>query len=337
MKAAVLHGPFDIDIEDVDIPQIKPDDVLVKIIAAGICGSDLHFYEGKLSEIVKPPRILGHEFSGEVFEIGEEVEKFRKGDRVTVEPVFGCGRCSLCLSGKYNVCRDYKLIGVHVDGGFAEFVSVPENQVFKIPDDLSYEEGALIEPSAVALHALKRAEIHSDDFVVVIGAGVVGLQMVQIAKIFGARVMSMDLLDYKLELAKRFGADSVVNVAREDPIEAVADASEGTGADIVIESAGPAISKTTDLIKPGGKIVLVGLGPRYAPIDVRAQVLYEYEILGSHVYCGSDFPEVISLASKGKIQLKPLITHRLTLQEVKKGFEILENKLGDPIKVMLLG
>ncbi len=210
MKAAIWYGGKDIRVEDVPKPEIRSDEVLVEVKAVGICGSELHAYEG-VSKRRKSPLVMGHEFSGVIAEVGDKVEGFKKGDRVVVDPLSRCGVCEQCTVGRGNVCRNVKLLGLHVSGAFAEYALAPARNCYKLPDHVSFEEGSVVEPLSVGVHAVNRTPIKLGDTVLVVGAGVIGLMALQAAKAAGAgSIFVTDVVDYGLRFAERLGADVAI-------------------------------------------------------------------------------------------------------------------------------
>ncbi len=340
LRAIVYDGPGKLVVRDVPKPQVGTDYLLIRVKAAGICGSDLELARG-LRPDVKPPRIPGHEISGEVAEVGSQVTRFKVGDRVVVEPIISCGTCRNCIVGRYNICKELKFMGVHTDGAFAEFLAVPEYRVYRIPGDLPYDAAAILEPTAVGVHIVSRAEISIGDNIVILGAGPIGLQIAQVAKKRGAGYIIMtDVLDYRLELAKRLAADRVVNVSREDPLEVVKEATDGEGADVVIEAIGRSktIMQTMDLVRIGGKILIAGLNvERFVsdPPTFWMNLSYkEVTVQSSRSYAAGNWSAAIKLASRGDIDLKALVTHKFPLEEVSRAFKVADKKLENAIKVL---
>jgi len=337
MKAAVLYAPYKILIKTVERPAIKNDEVLVKVEAAGICGSDLHAFRGK-HPFVKLPRILGHELSGEVAEVGKDVKEVNVGDRVVVEPVIPCGSCIACVMGRYNVCKSLKVSGAHVDGAFAEYLKAPSNRIYKIPDDLSFDDATLIEPYAVATHIVKRSGVRVGDTVAVLGAGPIGLCVLQVAKLAGAKtVVITDIVDYRLQLAKKLGADVTINSGKEDPVEIVKDATNGEGVDVAIEAVGvpSTVQQALKITRPFGQVTIAGFfeDPN-VKVDVLSVIAKELHVVGSRLYW-LDFKTAIDLVSKGKIDVKSIITHKFPLEEAQKAFEIFDQKIQNAVKVLL--
>ena len=220
MQAAVLHAPADLRIEEVPVPEIGPYDVLVRVRAAGICGSDLERI--MVTGTYHFPTIPGHEFCGEVDTAGSAVKAYKAGDRVLVVPIIPCGTCEYCAQGYYGQCEHYDYLGSRTDGGFAEYVRVPEGNLIPLPESVSFLEGAAVEPAAVTLHGIIKADIRAGDSVAVLGCGAIGLFAIQFAKILGAtRVIAVDVIPGKLESAKKAGADFCINALECDPVEEI--------------------------------------------------------------------------------------------------------------------
>lgn len=258
MKAALLHGVGDLRVETVPAPQIaEPDQVLIRVKAVGICGSDVHFFEhGRIGPyVVDKPQVLGHECAGEVVQAGPEVKNLAPGDKVCIEPGIPCRKCSFCKSGRYNLCDTVPFMGTPpTHGAFREYVVWPADFVFRLPESTSWEEGALVEPLAVGVQACQRGGVRGGQAVVVIGCGPIGLTAMQAASGFGAaRIIATDVISSRLEMARRLGADVAVNAAQADPVEAVRQSTDGAGADVVLETAGTprTVSQACQMVKRG--------------------------------------------------------------------------------------
>jgi L-iditol 2-dehydrogenase len=340
MKAAVLHKPLDLRVEDVNIPQISSHEVLVKMKRVGICGSDVHYYlEGQVASfIVKKPLILGHECSGEIVEIGDEVKNLKVGQRVVIEPGFTCGKCEYCRSGRYNLCREVKFYATPpYDGTFAEYASAPEQNVYVMPDEMSYDDGAMIEPLAVGMMAAKMGEVTAQDTVVVLGAGPIGQMALQASKTYGAlEIFVTDIVEYRLEYARKYGANETVNSAKEDVIEKIQKLTKNKGVDVVIEASGAsqAIQQAIEVVKPGGRIVLVGYPPGDVQIPIPKVISKELRIQGIHRYANV-YSTAIKAVSSGRAVVKPYVTHVFPLKQIKEAFEANINKTGNPMKIQI--
>ncbi|HHC19180.1 MAG TPA: hypothetical protein ENK81_02105 [Euryarchaeota archaeon] len=334
MKAAVIKSPYEVEIVEKGLPEIKEGEALISVKMCGICGSDLHVYRGK-HPFVKEPRVPGHEFSGVV----AEGDIYSRGEAVTVEPLIPCDKCDLCIRGEYNVCRNLKVIGIHVDGAMAEYVKVPEDRIYRLPKGVSFKEGALIEPLAVAVHIVRRAKVSLNDDVLILGAGPIGLLVLQVAKLLGVkRIFITDVVDYRLDLAEKLGADYTINASVDNVEEVVYKATNGLGVDIAIEAAGAPNTplQAVKLTKPHGRVVIVGFfeEPR-VPMDMTEIVAKELEIVGSRVYW-HDFKTAIDLVTRRVINVKRIVTHSFPLEDVAKAFEVADKKLYNAVKVLVL-
>jgi L-iditol 2-dehydrogenase len=340
MKAAILYKPSDMRIEDVAIPQISSHEVLVRMNRVGICGSDIHYYlEGGIaSYVVKKPLILGHECAGQVVEAGNKISNVTTDQRVVIEPGFTCGKCDFCRQGRYNLCSEVQFYGTpHYNGCFTEYVSAPEQNIYLMPDNLSYEEGAMIEPLAVGMMAAKMGKVTVNDSVAVLGAGPIGQMALQAAKVCGAfETFVTDVIDYRLDYARKYGAKAVVNAADEDVVEGILELTDGKGVDVVIDASGspPAILQALDIAKPGGRIVLVGYPTTDVPVPVAKIISKELDITGIHRYANV-FPAAIKAVSSGKAVVKPYVTHLFPFEQLEVGFKAHINKTGNPMKIQI--
>jgi L-iditol 2-dehydrogenase len=341
MKAAILYKPLDLRIEEVSTPQISSDEVLVEMKRVGICGSDVHYYlEGRVASfIVRKPLILGHECAGKIAEVGNKVKGLKIGQRVVIEPGFTCGKCEHCRGGRYNLCREVKFYGTPpYDGAFAEYVSAPERNVHIMPDGMSYEEGAMIEPLAVGMMAAKMGEVTVHDIVAVLGAGPIGQMALQAVKTYGAiETYVTDVVDYRLEYARKYGARETVNPAKEDVIEKIMGLTDGRGVDVVIEASGTisAIQQAVDIVEPGGRIVLVGYPSGDVQMPLTKVISKELRIQGIHRYANV-FSAAINAVSSGKAVVKPYVTHVFPFKQIKEAFEANINKTGNPMKIQII-
>ncbi|NPV54973.1 MAG: NAD(P)-dependent alcohol dehydrogenase [Firmicutes bacterium] len=341
MKAAVLERPGVIKIEELDRPSPGPGEVLVRIKSVGVCGSDIHYYRhGRIGAyVVEKPIILGHESSGEVAEVGEGVSSLRVGDRVSLEPGIPCRKCVFCKTGRYNLCPDVVFMATPpVDGAFVEYVTFPEDFAFKLPDNVSFDEGALIEPLAVGVYASERAGVKPGLSAVVLGAGPIGLVTLQAAKAYGASpVVVLDISDFRLNMARKLGADFVIDSRDTQAIEKVLDAVGGGGADLVFEAAGaiPTIQMTTKIAKRGGKVVFIGLSAKdmvdYNVVEVSSK---ELDVLGIFRYANV-YRKAIDMVSAGKIDLKSMITHHFPLERTQEALDLADTKKNEAIKVIV--
>jgi L-iditol 2-dehydrogenase len=329
IKAAVLYEAEDVRIDLVDMPEITEDDqVLVKIRAVGICGSDIHYYKhGRIgSYIVEKPMILGHESAGEVVSVGKNVKTLKVGDRVALEPGVPCGKCEYCKKGRYNLCSDVKFMATPpIDGALVEYVVHPAEYVYNLPDNLSFAEGALIEPLAVGMHATRIAEVQSGDRVAILGSGPIGLVTMQAARAKGAaEAIAVDINDFRLNLAKKLGATHLINAKEEDVCQRIKELTNDEGVDIVFETAGTAITtqQTVEVVKKGGTVVLIGLGAQdVIPINTMKLIWNEIKVQCVQRYANV-YDKAISLVSNGRIDLKSMITGEFSLDKTEEALVV---------------
>lgn len=339
MKAAVWYGQYDMRVKDVPEPNPGKGEVKIKIHWCGICGTDLHEYvAGPIFLPVEPhpltgqkvPLIMGHEFSGEVAEVGKSVEGIRVGDIVVPWPGLTCDKCYWCKRGKPGLCQMLAAKGLMADGAFTEYVIVPSHTINKVPSGVPSDEAALTEPLAVGLHGLRKSGIKPGDNVVVVGAGTIGLSTIQAAKISGAeKVFVIEILNARKELAMELGADMVIDPTEVNVHEEVYKATNGIGADIAFECVGiqGTLNTTIDVIRRGGKAVILGVFEKPVEIGMTLAVSFEKQIIGSFGH-DFEFPTVLSYLKDGRMQAKPLITDKIKLDEiVEQGFkELIHNK-----------
>jgi len=335
MKAAVLHGANDITVEDVPEPEVGPDGVVVKVRACGICGSDLHAYrQGRGDDLV-----LGHEFSGDVVEVGRDVTGVAVGDRVTAMSGRGCGECYWCRRGEWLRCSRMTLFGYGVGGAFAEYTFVPNfllnKYAVRLSDSVSYETAATTEPLSVALYSVMKMQPEPNDDVVVIGAGVIGLCAVQVLKALGiGQVILSGRRAGRLELAKRCGADIVIDGALEDAVSIVYEATSGKGADIVVECAGSAAAfdQSLRMVHRGGRIAVVGLYEQPIEWNPNSIVSNDIDLIGGGLRF--DLPGAMELIEKKKVDTGYLVTHEFPLADIAKAFET-QLTAPDAVKVLV--
>ena len=341
MKAARLHGIGEkLRIDNVEVPQVGSNDVIVDIKASGICHSDINYRDG-VSPVGKLPIILGHEIAGLISKTGERVKGVEEGDRVCVHYVRSCGNCSFCRTNRENFCEQYQMIGKDVDGGFAEYIKVPASNILKLPSTIPFEEGCILGCAvSTAYHALRRGRVRAGDTVVIYGVGGLGAQAIPLAKIFkAAKIIAVDISDEKLNLAKRLGADEVVNAATEDPAQRIEETTEGKLADLVLDFVGAAkvIEKEIHCVGKGGRMVLVGIGKDDLRVSPYKTIIgKEMELIGVNDHLRSELAQLIDLVGSGGMDLSTSITHRVHLDEVNTGFKILEERIGNPIRVVVV-
>lgn len=337
MKAALWYQKKDIRIEEVPEPQVRDDTVKIQVKWCGICGSDLHEYlAGPIFIPVdhphpitgeKAPVIMGHEFSGQVVAVGKDVTNVKPGDRVVVEPMDVCGECPACRSGKYNLCSSLGFHGLAGGGGgFSEFTTFPAKFVHKIPDALSYDKAALVEPMSVALHSLRVGGFQVGQSAVVAGAGPIGLATIECLKAAGARqVIVIQRKSIRQEYATRSGADVVLDPGTDDVVGRIRELTGGTGADIAFETTGSeqCYRLALDAIVFAGTLVITSIWEGDISYNPNTLVMGEKKIVGSICYC-NDFPSTIAMMADGRIPAEGYITKRVYLDDiVKEGFETL--------------
>lgn len=338
MLQAKLVAPEKILFEKTKIPLLGEKEVLIKVKICGVCGSDVHSYKGK-HPFVHPPIVLGHEFSGVIHQIGTRVNSFSPGDRVIVEPNIVCGKCYNCLHGRYNICTNLKVVGcVGYDGAFAEYVAVPEKKVLRLPGNISFEEAALVEPVAVAVHAVRKAKQKINDVVVILGAGTIGLLVMQVAKLAGAgKVIVTDVLDYRLKKAGELGADRLVNPASQDLIKIIQEKYGRNEVDLIYDCVGieETISQAIQIARKGIRIMVIGVPEERIEVDLSLIQDRELEIVGSLMYVREDFKAAIDFIQKERLKVKPLVTHHFKLKDVDKAFHLITEEKKEVLKVLI--
>lgn len=342
MKALVKYaaGKDNMEIRDVPVPDICEDEVLIKVKFTGICGSDLKILSDE--HPFYPPVITGHEFSGEIVDVGSAVDGWKTGDRVVSElHTKRCGTCALCRSGDWHVCKSKRAPGWGIDGAFAEYVKMPAWLLHKIPNNVSFEEAAVTEPVAVAVNAvLERTKVEPGDFVAVLGCGPLGLIAAQLARAVGASTSLITGTERdegsRLPAARKLGIDYVVNVQKQDPVALVKGLTDGTGADLVIDFAGaqPAILQGFEMVRIHGRFCAVGVPPTdMVEVPWKALIYKGVSVIFNFSSKYSSWKRALQIMSSGKLDVKPLITHVLPMDEWHEGFDLA--KRGDAIKVLL--
>ena len=344
MKAAVLYAPSDLRYEEVEIPQIGPADVLIKVKATGNCGSDLHriMVEGTYHF----PCIPGHEFAGEIALLGKEVSGWKVGDRVTAAPQIPCRKCSWCQVGEYNLCEDYDYVGSRSDGSFAQYLKIPAANLFRMPGGVEFEDAAATDPACIALHGIRRSGgIKPGETVAILGMGPIGLFACQWAKLLGAgKVFAVDIIEEKLHIAKELGADQSVNARKVDVVEEIQKLTK-TGAGLVMETAGSIDTQRQclQIARKRGRIVHIGRSHQDVLLPDKIYSLIfrnELEVYGS---VNTSFSEhnhewktSLHFMSEGKLKVKPLISHRVTLKDTPEMFLKMYRKDVYYNKIMIL-
>lgn len=333
MKAAIFHKPGHLQLEEVKMPEIKEDELLIKVKACGICGTDRHIFKGEAPAANNIA--LGHELAGIVEKFGTKVTGFKPGDRVVVDPNIFCGECFYCRQGEVNLCENLKAVGVTQNGGFAEYVAVPAGNVYLLPESLSFEEGAMVEPVSCCLRGIDRANIRPGDYVLVLGGGAIGLILAQLARAAGAaEVFISEPKEYNRQLAKNLGFNHVYgpNIIKEKIAEKTQQ-----GVDLVIEAVGSKVTtqESFRLIRKGGTIVIFGVAPEEETVDIYPFDIYKRELTIKGSYVNPFVSErAIKLLAAGKVNVKPLITDKHSLEKLPELLAEVPSK--DSIKSMIV-
>lgn len=326
------NAPF--VIEKIPIPPLQPHEILVQVKACGICGSDVHIYEGRLAT-KNPPIVLGHEVSGVIARLGGESKQLKEGEAVCIDSFVSCKNCKYCLGGRRALCHRFKIMGIFFDGGFAEYVKVAADNVIKLGKKVDFEQGIMVADVApTALHAIRRSNLSFGDSLAVVGVGAIGLQVVQIAKHFG--IFPIIAIDIRQELLKKsldLGADAIINSIVKDPVKEVKE--KFGGSDVVIECVGiqETIKQAVQILKKGGRAVIVGVGADSYTIP--ALTAGEYEVVGSFGFTREEINNVNLMVENGFLEFSSSISHRFPLKNINEAFEVFKNKVGNPIKVII--
>ena len=334
MKAAVLHGAKDIRTETVPDPVCESHGIIIKVKLCGVCGSDLHVYKRDGQD----GTIFGHEFSGDVAEVGSAVQNIKPGMRVTAAGFSPCGKCFWCREGKMHRCSNMALLGYQFPGAMAQYVHVPfaamNRSVFPLPDELTYEDGASVEPLSISYFSVNRAQPKDNEIVAVIGLGVIGLYAIQVLKAMGVgKIMASGRRPARLETAKICGADLVNDAAKDDAVKAIMEATANLGVNTVLECAGTQVTfdQSVAIARGGGKIMLVGVYEDALKWDPISVISKNITLVGC---LGGNFPSAIELLKSGKIKTKNMVTHTFSLDEAAEAFQAQLKDTG-AIKVMI--
>lgn len=341
MQALVLEEARDLQLRDVPEPEIGPNDVLIQVYACGICGSDVHGYDGSTGRRI-PPLIMGHEAAGAIARVGSEVKEFQVGDRVTFDSTVSCGACRYCQTGAVNLCDKRQVLGVSCadyrrHGAFAEYVAVPEHIVYRLPDGFPYGNAAMIEAVSIAVHAARISEIKPGSAAVVIGAGMIGVLAVQAFRHYGcAKVFAVDVDRDRLELARSMGADAVFLSNGPEVVSELQAATNGEGLDIAVEAVGAQgpILTAIESVRSGGTVTLIGNLAKTVEIPLQTVVTRQLRLLGSCASAG-EYPQCIELMQSGAIQVEPLISAIAPLSEGAQWFDRLYAREAGLMKVIL--
>ena len=325
--------------DDMPEPMIeKADDVKIKVVNCGICGSEVHAYHG-LHPFRIPPIVSGHEVAGDVVEVGPGVTRFKVGDRVTVEPHYGCGHCWYCGHGLYNVCPDKKVLGAGGwRGGLGEYIVTPEQTVVKLPDTLSYEEGALIEPVANGMYAVRHSNITPETNIVVIGCGPIGIGDFLCARLWNPKsILMVDVSDFNLQKAREMGAELTCNSRRENLAERVMELTDGVGADLVFLAFGdaPTVQQAFEITRRGGQIAQHALMEDGIAFPYRVHQQHELDFKAYNMYTFEDFELIARAIHEGKMDLSHFVTQRYPIEQFKEAIEMADKRPEPVLKVMM--
>jgi threonine 3-dehydrogenase len=341
MKAIVKHhAGYGAELQMVDIPAIQPHEALVKVKATSICGTDVHIYtwDAWSASRVKPPYVFGHEFAGEVVEVGSQVTNVKVGDHVSAETHIVCGKCPQCLTGDYHICRETKIIGVDTQGSFAEYVAIPAQNLWKNDPDLPFEIASVQEPMGNAVQTVLSGPV-AGKTVAVIGCGPIGLMAISVAQASGAaQVFAFDVNEYRLTLAQKLGATHVVHSLQEEPVQRVQQLTDGNGVDAVLEMSGhpQAIDQGFKMVTNGGRVAMLGLPTRKVELDITNDIVFKgievHGITGRKMF--ETWYQTSGLLKSGKIDMDTIITHTFKLEEFEQGFDfMIQGKSG---KIVLI-
>lgn len=337
MKAVYMEKPWNIEISDVQMPKPKEGEALLRVKSAGICGSDIGAFRGT-NGLVSYPRIIGHEIAGEVISIPENNKNgIKPGDRVIVDPYLYCGHCYPCSIGRTNCCVDLKVLGVHVDGGMAEYFCHPADMLLKVPDDMPWDIIPLAEPLTIALHGIHRLKLKAGEHIAINGAGPIGLLAAMVALHYGAEPIMIDLVKERLDFAKSLGVQYTINLREEDLVEKVSEYTNGRMAECVMEASGAnsAIRATLDIVSHAGRIALTGWPKQETPIPTDMITRKEVDVRGARTSAG-EFPEAIELIYHQKVDARRILTKVISIDEAPETIRDIEKNPGDYMKVNIL-
>ena len=340
MRAARFHEvKKPLRIEDVPFREPGPEELLVRIRASGICHSDLHAMDGVIP-YGRTPITPGHEGAGVVEKVGANIQDLKVGDRVVLRFVMSCGGCVPCVQGTDNLCKKLQFLGFEVDSTFAEYATVPSRHAIRLPDSISFEQGAIIGCAVVTpMHAMNIARVRPGSSVAIFGLGGVGIHAVQMSKIFGAaEIFAVDISDAKLSLARFFGATYTINGSKEKSIDKIKQLTDGAGVDIAFEFIGLPTTQTQAInsVKRGGTVTLVGIPRQPLNIDLKYLLTNEIQLRTSFDHTRAEVDDVISLVKTGRLDLSKSVSHKLALDKVNEGIDILRNNTGDPIRIVVM-
>jgi len=337
MKQQIMVEPGKIEFREIPVPDLKENEVLIRIMRLGICGSDIHVYQGNHPHTPYPVT-QGHEVSGKIEKVGSKITKFKPGDKVTIQPQVVCGKCHSCLHGKYHICDELKVMGFQTTGMASEFFVTEADRVLKLPNDMSYEQGAMIEPMAVACGVFTKTDDLYGLNVIVLGAGPIGNLTAQTAKALGAKsVLITDVSDFRLEIAKKVGIDHTINPLKQNLSEEIVKAFGPEKADLIIECVG--INQTIDdaiaNARKGTDIIIVGVYGDKPVVDLSTVQDRELRLIGMLMYQTKEYLKAIELVHSGRVQLEPLITKHFKFEDYDKSYQYIEEKKDKVMKIFI--
>ena len=333
MKAARFYDVGKpLKVESIPIPEIGPSDVLVRVKACGVCHTDLHFIDEGIMKPGKVPQTMGHEAGGEIVKVGVAVRDFRAGDRVLIHFYFSCGECYYCQQGRESLCvgEPFQQFGFTTDGGYAEFARAPARSLIRLPDQVPYEAGILVDAGSTAYHAVRETgRVRIGEDVVIMGAGGVGLCTLQMARMAGGRVAAIDILDHKLKIAEELGASKVINPREQNVVDEVMEFTQGKGADVVFEFVGreETMGAAIKSLRRCGRLVIIGYCEDTLKVHPLDLMKGEIQILGSRASSRRETVAVVDLVQSGRFNLKRLITHSVSLDQVNDGLDLVRKGL----------
>lgn len=337
MKALVYEAPYVLNLREREVPEPEAEEVLLKVGAVGICGSEVEGFMGRMPKRRIPPLVMGHEFAGEVVQLGPGVAEQFLGQRVLVNPLMPCQQCELCRAGRSNICPNRRLIGMHRPGAMAEFVTVPQRCLLPLPDPVTYPAAVVTEPLANAVHLLKHWSRQVHEAVVVIGTGAIGLSILMVLRLAGAgRIINLETNPGRLRMAQELGADLALNPRDTDVLEAVQTATQGRGADLVVDAVGSRLTRNQalHLARPGGQVIYIGLNDNQCELESYEIVLRELRVQGTYGYDAADFQRALDLVAAGRINTERWV-HTLPLEAGPQAFADLASGQDERIKVIL--
>ena len=345
MNAAILTEYGKITWMEADMPEIKENEVLIKVSYAGICGTDQHIFSGEFHPRTHVPFIPGHEFAGIIVETGLEVKNYKKGDRVTVDPIIWCGHCPACLIGHYPACTSLRIIGVDMNGGFGEYINVPESMLYRIPEGISDIHSALVEILSIGFHACRRANVKENDTIVIWGAGKVGQSILQAVRTKTSKaVIMVDILEERLSRAEKAYPDiHVINALKDDPVQKIKAITGSKGVDIAFEAVGHYVDLAgvvnpvrgcVQSIRGAGVVCVLGLGNDPVPVLMKELIWKEGILMTSRVSHG-EFAEAIENIQRGNLKPDALVSDILHPSEAQKAFEMLQDEPAEHLKILL--